>query len=225
MMFETEQSIAASAINDAIANGHAVVFKGIFTKHNPEWERFIHHINDEFNNTERNEPAGDSRYETAINNMLIRKWFYMIVRVSDWRKQFPSAIVPTEFLSKALHDPSMSPAMSFIQLVQNDIFPTNVHSDPGHTFYWQCQGESEWMLFEEYMCPTCNCGEGRHGAESQILLEPGDVIFVPKGMKHTVKIHTPRAALVFRSGGDEEAAQTVVAPNPKRIDVVTNVRV
>ena len=61
------------------------------------------------------------------------------------------------------------------------MIPTR-HSDPVDGLYVQCTGSARWTAYYE------------GGNESFIVL-PGDAMFIPKGIEHTVETLEPRAAI------------------------------
>ena len=52
------------------------------------------------------------------------------------------------------------------------------HADNVNVCFWQCQGETKWVI-----------------EEKDYILKPGDLIFVPKGIKHNVIPLTPRLGI------------------------------
>jgi mannose-6-phosphate isomerase-like protein (cupin superfamily) len=60
------------------------------------------------------------------------------------------------------------------------------HTDPCEQIHWNCVGEALWTVTRF------------DGTEIYYSLKPGDVIFLPDGMKHGVKSLTiPRAGIAF----------------------------
>jgi ribosomal protein L16 Arg81 hydroxylase len=49
------------------------------------------------------------------------------------------------------------------------------HNDTMDVYFWQCQGVTKWILDND-----------------EIILNPGDLIYIPKGIYHTVIPLTPR---------------------------------
>jgi len=52
------------------------------------------------------------------------------------------------------------------------------HNDDMDVWFWQCQGLSRWVLDDK-----------------EFTLEPGDLIYVKKGIYHNVSALTPRAGV------------------------------
>jgi quercetin dioxygenase-like cupin family protein len=61
---------------------------------------------------------------------------------------------------------------------------TSRHSDNCFILYVQAVGSVRWSIWID-------------GIENQFVLEPGDIIFVPKGKEHEILALSPRAALSF----------------------------
>jgi hypothetical protein len=57
------------------------------------------------------------------------------------------------------------------------------HADPVDGFYLQCTGSALWTFFH------------KDGSETTYKLLPGDGMFIPKGVEHTVETLEPRAAI------------------------------
>ena len=52
------------------------------------------------------------------------------------------------------------------------------HVDQVDVYFWQCQGSTKWIINEKIF-----------------ILDPGDLLFVPKGMKHDVIPLCPRIGI------------------------------
>jgi hypothetical protein len=61
-----------------------------------------------------------------------------------------------------------------------------VHTDTRDSFLWQAIGTVEWRIHET---------ENPESLYKILIVEPGDVLFVPSGISHTVFCPDPRAAL------------------------------
>jgi mannose-6-phosphate isomerase-like protein (cupin superfamily) len=62
------------------------------------------------------------------------------------------------------------------------LFQPTVHSDPVDGFYIQCEGQTTWRAFY------------KDKAESY-LVNPGDLLYIPKGIDHSVESMNVRAAI------------------------------
>ena len=61
---------------------------------------------------------------------------------------------------------------------------TGKHSDPIDVIYCQFVGSVTWTIFDE-------------NKSNVFILNPGDIIYVPKSVVHEVKYSNPRAAISF----------------------------
>lgn len=61
-----------------------------------------------------------------------------------------------------------------------------VHTDTRDSFLWQAIGSVEWRI-----CET----EQQDSPYQTLTVNPGDVLFVPSGISHTVFCENPRAAI------------------------------
>lgn len=187
-------------VEKAIENGTPVVFRGLLSEFNPSWSEVLDHINTEYFYWDSlHKPDASGALDVSAGNVLIRGRFYMMTNISE-RSNFRTIEGAKEYI--ASYDPHFGLSMSFVSLLAEPGFPTLIHADPGHTFYWQVQGASRWRFYESTdSCVHCSADHSLSDAQ----LEPGDVIFAPKGSPHTVTTNGPRAAIVFRS--DDEGAQ------------------
>jgi hypothetical protein len=67
------------------------------------------------------------------------------------------------------------------------------HNDPWAAISWQCIGSVEWRIFPDYHDET---------KWDTYILNPGDLIVVPKYMKHLVIPKGPRASLTITYNPD-----------------------
>jgi hypothetical protein len=61
-----------------------------------------------------------------------------------------------------------------------------VHTDTRDSFLWQAIGSVEWRI-----CDT----DSEDSAYKVLIVNPGDLLFIPSGLAHTVYCLDPRAAL------------------------------
>ena len=58
------------------------------------------------------------------------------------------------------------------------------HKDESDVWYWQCIGLTEWKIF-------------KFNETISYILEPGDIIYIPKGIFHEVTPLSPRVGISF----------------------------
>lgn len=176
-------------INNAIANPTLVVKKSLFPN-TPEWGAFVQQIHHEFYNEERLPLGPDDPYnpeDTIIHGVNIREHFYLMVDSDLDSPFFPEQYKIIEKLDSLMPSPAYQ-TFTLVNFVGGEK-PVNIHEDPRHSFYWQCQGNSIWKSYtyeDQQFIPL-----------QEIEVSPGDIIFVPNGVFHTVETPEPRTAMSF----------------------------
>ena len=64
----------------------------------------------------------------------------------------------------------------------------NFHNDDMHTYIWQVQGSTLWKVQQ---------GPNEDDAIEEFILEPNDMIYIPKWWKHCPSITGPRCSVSF----------------------------
>ena len=82
-----------------------------------------------------------------------------------------------EALKNILHKLNCTVAHIYLNLCAEKI-NFGRHNDDMDVWFWQCQGLSRWVLDDK-----------------EFTLEPGDLIYVKKGIYHNVSALTPRAGV------------------------------
>jgi mannose-6-phosphate isomerase-like protein (cupin superfamily) len=62
------------------------------------------------------------------------------------------------------------------------LFQPTVHSDPVDGFYVQCEGQTTWRAFYQ-------------DSSEEYLVNPGDMLYIPSGIDHSVESMNVRAAI------------------------------
>ena len=62
------------------------------------------------------------------------------------------------------------------------------HEDSENNLFWQCKGRSRWMIFNSYET---------NKPDMDIIVEEGDVLFIPSHTIHYVEPETPRACVAI----------------------------
>lgn len=186
----------------AITAGRATVFRDFF-EDNQDWEE-LHHLIDEgyHDKVWDQRPSGNPALEPAIGRLLIRGRFYITIRLNSDGAPFEGIKGGYDFLKEVA--PNLEASHSVVNFVGREQgIETVFHSDPVHTFYWQLKGTSRWLAAPGKVC--VHCAEG-HDIMDQMDVNPGDLLFLPRGMFHTVHVLEPRAAVIFRFEQDDEFA-------------------
>lgn len=99
---------------------------------------------------------------------LIKKCDYIFNKISQENKN-------TEFNATTAH--------LYVSLSKNSK-TSGKHRDGAFVWYWQCIGKTQWTIYEEEK-------------EFTYELSPGDLIYIPRAMYHSVSPLTPRVGISF----------------------------
>ena len=151
-----------------------------FIPSNTKWEEFISHCNF----LEKNKQLTLSSPVKLIGALQIWDEFYLAeyyANQGDCFSQWKEITYKTDNLFGRENDGGCT----LINFIGNQK-QIPIHDDTRDSFYWQAIGNVEWQIYEK-------------GNDSECLISfnvaPGDVLFVPKGIVHTVACSEPRAAL------------------------------
>lgn len=165
------------------SNASCFVYQNLISD-NPTWQNFIDHLSSEIHTPLDNPLVSDTPFkERVINGVMMKSMFYMDVRVRNL-SQFSEASDLMSAFSEATGD-DIYPVSVFINFVGNE-YDVPAHSDNRETIFWQCIGRTVWHVYPD-------------GSEFPMTYElnPGDVIYIPKGIRHAVDIFEPRASIAF----------------------------
>lgn len=170
-----------------------ILFKN-FTSNNPTWDQFIKHLDHEYHNPPQ-QISSKPEEEKMINGVCLRNNFYLSVRSpargSYGNIFFPQSSDVLDFFDSLIGEPGHG-VSSFINFVGKEQ-PITIHPDRRDTLYWQCIGSTTWNVYQN---------DNDLSQFKSFVLNPGDVIFVPKGVSHTVITGEPRAAIAFSYNPD-----------------------
>jgi hypothetical protein len=173
-------------IEQARTDRRAAVFRGL-VKDTPKWEDFIQHAQRQADSPPATIPLIPLE-ERTINGVILRNLFYLAVRDPDL-EAFPETKLIRDIFDSALSG-TIEPTSAFINYIGGEP-PIGVHADMRETVYWQCQGTSIWEISDDSVWP-----EVPKVIESNEL-HPGDVIYLPRELKHNVIIRQPRCGIAF----------------------------
>jgi hypothetical protein len=179
------------AINKANSEDVAVVFPGLFPDV-PTWESFIMLIEDEIHNTGRSIVPQSPFKERAINGVIIRNLFYLTVNISS--DESIKEMQPLKSLFGEIFNTEIEPVAAFINIVGGET-PGEAHRDSRETIFWQCQGDSEWTIYEEPEEEYYDTSKLK--VKKKIGLKAGDVLYLRNRGMHSVENFGPRASIVF----------------------------
>jgi len=130
--------------------------------------------------------------ERWINGVIIRNLFYLTVRIR--KKESIKEIKALDTLFSEVFNAELQPVGAFINIIGGEK-PGEAHRDNRETIFWQCQGISEWTIYED---PS---EERYDSSKLQVLktikLSPGDVLYLRNKGMHSVRNDGPRASIAF----------------------------
>jgi len=157
-------------------NVNAILIKNI-AKNTPNWDNFMNHLNYQYHK-ESKKISANPHLEYFINGVLFKKRLYVLVD-RPTIEFFPQLIELRDILNKiGNHTGDVVGAyLNFAKEVE-----TLRHSDSKDHMYWQCINNTEWTFY-------------RHDKMDTVVVEPGDLVFIPKTLDHEVFAPSSRAAI------------------------------
>lgn len=76
------------------------------------------------------------------------------------------------------------------------VWAPTIHFDPEDRFFIQGDGQTLWKIFDDSMNIT-----------DTVILEPGDLAYIPKGLLHSVDSLSPRHSVTIAFSDDSEITQ------------------
>jgi mannose-6-phosphate isomerase-like protein (cupin superfamily) len=181
------------AKTDEIATSFVKLFPEV-----PDWESFIMLIDKEIHDTEYTAVNQSPFEERNINRVTIRNLFYLMVWMSDGDSI--KEIKPLKKLFSEVFGAELETVGAFINIIGGEK-PGEAHRDNRETIFWQCQGASQWTIYEDPEGPDYVTSELK--VKKTIKLRPGDVLYLRDRGMHSVENFGPRASLAFMpSKGD-----------------------
>lgn len=189
----TEYSIEAikEAITLANEGEIAVSFSGLLPDV-PDWGTFINLIDEEIHGPASVGTPQSPLEERWVNGVIIRNLFYLTVRLQ--KKESIKEIKALDALFSQVFNKELQPVAAFINIIGGEK-PGEAHRDSRDTIFWQCQGSSEWTIYEDPI-------EEKYDSSAlkvikTIKLRPGDVLYLRNRGMHSVKNFGPRASIAF----------------------------
>lgn len=183
-------SLTRKEIEEANKN-KTLLYLPKLTESTVTWDEVLNHLNEQHNRTD--EPFGKHNYERTVGEGLrhvggleIRSNFHIISmgpHTPGVFKNVPGILDKLELI----YGMRTLGASGLINFVTGEP-PIMLHEDTTPSFYWHGIGSVEWRRYETR--------EKNENYES-VIVSPGDSIYVPPGMWHTVHSRTPRFAISF----------------------------
>jgi cupin superfamily acireductone dioxygenase involved in methionine salvage len=170
-----------------VENKKYILFKSILTDV-PKWEDFIENLDYNYSKTKNKEiKINDSRFITS-NIQIYNKLDPIIFHCFNYKTKnlFLKYFKIKDTIKNILgNEPTaIKSIINFVGGEQNYW----IHSDDHDVVSWHCIGNIKWEFFNS---------ESDVEPYSTVILEPGDILYVPKGIYHRVTADGPRASLLF----------------------------
>lgn len=181
--------IDTGLIDDAINNKRIHVFKNPFPNM-PEWDKFLSVLHKYIAKDLIDHPDETSLDTNNLNQpylsfkLRVRFWSRLTFQLYDKTEPLEDAInelLPVLEWAKEHYPTRLANTFSLISLMANRGQVGLKHSDDVDQFQWNCIGTSMWRTGEDL--------------EVETFIEPGDFIFIPKGIPHEIETLTPRAVI------------------------------
>jgi ribosomal protein L16 Arg81 hydroxylase len=193
---------------DSINNKKIFLAKGLL-KNTPEWKDFIELLSNKYNT-----PSTYEWHEQLVKNLykdledrptdilISRSLDPIVFRVVEFNdnnyilNEMPKASSFVELFSNIFKHYQIKAIMNF---VGNESM-YSAHKDDHDVVSWHCIGTMEWRIYPDF--------SEEEGQDPYIIgdkpydsyiLEPGDVIYIPKNTAHRVVVENPRASLILQT--------------------------
>ena len=174
-------------IIEASNNKTYALFRGL-CKDVPNWSDFIENFDYNYNrDKDKNKNNPDHRYIT--DNIVVYNKFDPIIfgAIEDKATRLFDKSLEAHSLIKGLIKKDASSVKSIMNFLGNEQ-EYWTHSDNHDVISWHCVGTIEWRFYKN----------PKEKDYDSVVLEPGDVIYVPAGVVHQVINNKPRASLIFQ---------------------------
>jgi len=183
-------------IKDAKKNNKVLFFDKAITNV-PNWNSFINNLNYKFNKKKEHFLFEDKRMinDVLIYNKMDPSTFNILEESTE-----SNTIIEAENVLKIFNEImelESGCVKSLINFVGNEA-KYYIHADEHDVFSWHCIGQVEWRIYpniilDKNIDPPTDVDE----PYESYILNPGDVLYVPKGVVHQVIVNQPRASIVY----------------------------
>jgi hypothetical protein len=191
-------------IIEASNNKTYALFRGL-CKDVPNWSDFIENFDYNYNrDKDKNKNNPDRRYLT--DHIMVYNKFDPIIfnAIEDKTTRLFDKSLEAQSLIKGLTKNKISSIKSIINFLGNEQ-EYWIHSDDHAVISWHCVGTIEWRFYKNVKEEDMEKISIEGAEYDSVVLEPGDVVYVPAGVVHQVINNKPRASLVFQYFPDSDA--------------------
>ena len=172
----------------------------------PDWSDFIEVLNKKFNNPSGSSPdprlvfkVGENGKSEQTDILVYNKFDPVIFNVVDYAHgQFASNDMPAAHnFSNIFKNIFPHHAIkAIINFVGNE-YKYWVHKDDHEVISWHCIGQMEWRIYEDIDDSRLNSQNFEGLNYNSYIVNPGDILYVPAGVAHSVLTEGPRASLIL----------------------------
>lgn len=189
-------------IIEASNNKTYALFRGL-CKDVPNWSDFIENFDYNYNK-DKNKPKNTTDPKHLTDNILAYNKFDPIVFGAIEGKASPmfDKSLEASVAIEALIKKKASGVKSIMNFLGNEQ-EYWIHSDNHDVVSWHCVGTIEWRFYKNVKEEDMEKISIEGAEYDSVVLEPGDVVYVPAGVVHQVINNKPRASLIFQYQGSE----------------------
>ena len=186
---------AKGLIKEARDNNTVAVIRGIF-ENTPKWEDFIGMLDFKFNNEHQINQEQEPHNRLIVKTDLLNKTEKIVdilvfndldLHVFDVRQYNEDLYRDVDSWVKKVFGIHSIGLKALINFVGNESI-YGIHSDDHDVVLWGCVGTVEWDIYDD-----------KNNINSFVTYEinPGDILFCPKGVTHRAVVTKPRASIIF----------------------------
>jgi hypothetical protein len=180
---------AKALIKEARDNNTVAVVRGLFDN-TPQWEDFIGMLDFKYNSIEQQNQTQEphNRFITKnskiIDILVFNDLDMHVFHVVDYKPNLYKNIIP--WLKEVFEIHHLG-TKALINFVGNE-GDYGIHSDEHDVVLWGCAGSVDWNIYDD-----------KNNINSYVTytINPGDILFCPKGVTHQAIVTKPRASMVF----------------------------
>jgi mannose-6-phosphate isomerase-like protein (cupin superfamily) len=183
-------------IDNARDNNSVLHIKNIFSNNLPTWSNFIKNMNYKFVNN-HDVSLINAIKTSALNHgkptdiLVFLKLDYLVLQAIKYNKdqKLLNFLFKNEEILQTLSEActyEFKNIKTLINLVGNES-KYEPHYDEHDVLLLQCEGNVIWKIYSNMQDTN----------PKQYILEPGDIIFAPRGTIHQVVVTEPRASVIF----------------------------
>lgn len=191
-------------IIEASNNKTYALFRGL-CKDVPNWSDFIENFDYNYNR-DKDKPKNTTDPRHLTDKIIVYNKFDPIVYACIEGKDYPlfDKSLEASIAIEGLIKKKASAIKSIMNFLGNEQ-EYWIHSDNHDVISWHCVGTIEWRFYKNLKEEDMEKISIEGAEYDSVVLEPGDVVYVPAGVVHQVINNKPRASLIFQYFKDSDA--------------------